>query len=243
MARVFASASSECLRWSSFTEISSYPFSWACWFKAYQTNAYGCVQGYASTVSGTDYARALVTDSGTVWLSIRIGGTEPVIQGGTYSANTWHCIGATFTSSTSRELWLDGTSIGTNTTPVIFPSINRSSIGRLDRIAAANPFNGEIMWSAQWDTPLSDAEHKMLAAGASPLMVSSQNLKVFVPCGNLNGETDLDLITGTTLTEVGTPTWSDDSPTGLIYPSQQIIGASQGLITPAVQHARLRIGV
>lgn len=242
MARVFSSATSECINWSSFSEITDYPVSWACWFKAYQTNIISDFMNYTGS-QDQSYVRILLLNDGTVWASLRNGGVEPAINAGSYSANTWHCMGISFTSDTNREAWLDGVSIGTSTTSINFPIINKFSLGRLDRPSPANPFNGELMWSAQWDTPLSDAEHKMLAAGASPFMIRPQNLKAFVPCGNLNGETDLDLITGTTLTEVGTPTWSDDSPTGLIYPSQQIIGVSQGIITPAVQHARLRIGV
>jgi hypothetical protein len=67
---------------------------------------------------------------------------------------------------------------------------------------------------------------------------------MFVPCGGLHGEHDGDYIGNVNnLAAISSPTWSDDSPTGLIYLSQQIIGVSQGIVTPAVQHARLRIGV
>jgi hypothetical protein len=241
MSRVFSSASSEAIRFSSFAEISAYPFSIILWFKAYQTNIYGDVLNYCSAVNNEQYIRVLLFNNGTFWASIRNGGVEPSIAGGSYSANTWHCVGITYSAANNRELWVDGTSIGTSTTSINFPPINRFSLGRLDRPSPANAFNGETGWCAHWNTSLTDADHKTLAKGVSPLLIKPNSLKVFVPCGNLNGETDLDLITGTTLTEVGTPTWSDDSPTGLIYPSRQIIGVSQGIITPPPQYNQRQI--
>ena len=243
MARVFSSASQEAIRFSSFSEISNYPFSLIIWFKAYQTNIYQDIVNFTYSFSDQNYVRILLWNNGTLWASVRNGDSEPSIAGGSYSANVWSCAGITYSADNSRQLWVNGTSIGTSTTSLLFPAINRFSIGRLDRPSAANPFNGEAGWCAIWNSSLTDADHKSIAAGTSPFSIQPDNLKVFVPNGNLDGETDLDVITGTTLTQVGTPTWSDDSPSGLIYPSQQIIDVSQGIITPAVQYIPRQIKI
>jgi hypothetical protein len=104
-------------------------------------------------------------------------------------------------------------------------------------------FDGKVMWGGVYDTQLSDSEIESLAAGMCPLLIRPSNLARFNPLGGLDGEHSTEIIQGASMSDIGSPTWSDDSPTGLIYPSQQIIGVSQGIITPAVQHARLRIGV
>jgi len=104
--------------------------------------------------------------------------------------------------------------------------------------------NGSLFWTSVWDGYLSDDEIIALSKGLCPVMVRPDSLKMFVPCGGLHGEHDGDYIGNVNnLAAISSPTWSDDSPTGLIYLSQQIIGVSQGIVTPAVQHARLRIGV
>jgi hypothetical protein len=153
-------------------------------------------------------------------------------------------LGFTLTSSTSREGYLDGSSVGVNSTSVGNYTPNRYTIGALKRASLdSNIMNGHIFWAAIWNAALTDAEHLALSNGICPLLVRPDSLASFVPLGGFNGQNDYDHIAGWSFTPTNSPTWSDGSPTGLIYPSQQIIGVSQGIITPAVQHARLRIGV
>ena len=121
------------------------------------------------------------------------------------------------------------------------PTPNRGSIGAYYN--GDSKFNGLIAWPAMWNVELSLSEIQSLAAGVHPTMIRPDNLRMFSPFGNLDPDTVVDTRTGRTFTQYGSATWSDDSPAGLIYPSQQIIGVSQGIVTPAVQHARLRIGV
>lgn len=102
--------------------------------------------------------------------------------------------------------------------------------------------NGSLFWTSIWDGYLSDAEIIALSKGLCPIMVRPGSLKMFMPCGGLHGEHDKDYIGNVNnFSAINSPTWSDDSPAGLIYPSQQIIGVSQGIITPPLQYNQRQI--
>ena len=115
---------------------------------------------------------------------------------------------------------------------------NRTTIGGT---GFTNSFDGLIGWVYTYTAKLTDAEIATLGTGAHPSMVRPDALKLFWPLGWLDGEHSNDVKSGTTVTEVGTPTWSDDSPTGLIYPSQQIIGMPKGVSGPIYNQRQILI--
>jgi hypothetical protein len=246
MARVFASSSSEYLRTTSTAVVSDHPFSMACWFKPVATNQnyvlmltlqYGTGDLYGLSARGASSPYTLVAQS------LYSGQFSTAAASTSYSAGVWSHACGVWTSDTSRSVYLNGGNKGTNSDNRPITSVTAFAIGSNGRASPGSFLDGSILWPAVWDVALTDDEAAMLAAGINPLLVRPESLIFFAPLGNLDPEIDQDLVGGVSFTEYGTPTWSDDSPAGLIYPSQQIIGVSQGIITPAVQHARLRIGV
>lgn len=220
MARVFNGSSG--LYQRSYSDISDYPFSLFCWFNA-DVTATDTLIGVLNQSSDTAYVQLGVTSGGACRLNIR-NGANPTIDLGSYTPGTWHSVGGTCTSSTSRELWVDGSSVGTNTTSVTCPTINSFSIGFLDRASPTNYFDGNMFWSAIWNEALTDTEHAALGAGINPLQIRPHALVAFVPLGGLDGNTNNDYVSGATFTTTGSPTWTDDSPTGLIYPRRSLVG-------------------
>lgn len=246
MARSFQSADEDYLIQNSYNEISAYPFSMFIWAYPLQTNLNMVIMTLNSSLDNERYHFLYLRNSATVEYVARDGSaSQPACTGGSYSQDEWVAIGSTATAKDDRELWVNGVSVDTKTDNLAGSLIiDRYTIGSLLRSTLSTALmNGYTMWSAVWNAALTDAEHASLGGGLCPLLVRPDSLVSFVPLGGLDGDHDNDVIGGYTLTETNSPTWSDDSPTGLIYPSQQIIGVSQGIITPAVQHARLRIGV
>lgn len=182
-------------------------------------------------------------NNATIEYWARDGGGPIACAGGSYSQNEWVAIGSTATAGNDRELWVNGVSVNTSTTALGgFLVIDRYTIGSLLRSTLSTSLmNGYTMWSAVWSAALTDTEHASLGGGLCPLLVRPDSLVSFVPLGGLDGDHDNDVIGGYTLTETNSPTWTDDSPAGLIYPSQQIISVSQGIITPPPQYNQRQI--
>lgn len=247
MARVFASASSEYLLDAASPVISSHPFSMACWFKPVASNVnYSLMISATNSAVGNLYglsARGGNTPFTLVAQSLYSSQYSYAAASTGYSAGVWHHAVGVWASNTSRAVYLNGGNKGTNSDNRPVSGVQRFAIGCNGRPSPGAFMNGSILWPAVWDVALTDNEAASLASGINPLLIRPDNLIFFSPLGNLDGDSDIDVVGGVSFSANGTPTWSDDSPTGLIYPSQQIIGVSQGIITPAVQHARLRIGV
>lgn len=101
------------------------------------------------------------------------------------TTGVWMHAAATFTGSTSRSAYINGSSKGTNTQAVSFsgsPTLIR--IGSLAYNAPTGiqaPFNGLIAESAIWDTNLTDTEIASLAAGFTPDKIRPQSLQFYAP--------------------------------------------------------------
>ncbi len=82
------------------------------------------------------------------------------ISGGTIDPATWHHIVAVYHSPTSREIFVNGSSIGTSTTDVPFLVPTGFSIGALDRsdTSVVDEFAGDIDDVQLYDNPLSAAD-------------------------------------------------------------------------------------
>lgn len=251
MARSLASASSQYLIKTGSIPVTSAPLTLAAYAKPASAHV-GGILCLGKTSGGYPYERFVISCDIVYELddppfNFQAAGSNLFYSaiGGSYSVGNWYHVCGVAASSSSRTLYVDGTSVATNTSSVTPSSINSTLVGAYaDPLATTQfHFNGSVLWPAIWNVALTDDEVASLAAGAHPLTIRPESLVFFAPLGGLDPEHDRDIVGGLSLTATNSPTWSDDSPTGLIYPSQQIIGVSQGIITPTVQHARLRIGV
>lgn len=95
-----------------------------------------------------------------------------------FTINTWHHICYVCSSSTSRTIYKDGGSSGTNTTDATPTSLTRLWIGGN---GGADLFDGYISDVALWSAALNTSEINSLAKGFSAKRIRPQSLEYYVP--------------------------------------------------------------
>ena len=117
----------------------------------------------------------------------------------------WHHLCGIARAVDDRSVYLDGGGRGDNATiqTPVAGNIDRTTIGRRDNIESSNAFDGLVGHVAIWNIDLTDAEVRILAAGADPRTVRPDNLIAYWP---LNGRTpEPDIVDSLNLTEVNGP--------------------------------------
>ena len=129
MARDFDGASDYLERTS--IGVSGPPLTLACWFNADTVTANHALVTLSdnSLDAFSMIARGNVDDAIQA-LSLEGGSSDFAVTTSTYSADTWHHAAAVFTSSTSRDAFLDGGSKGSDTASSAPSGIDRVVIGR-----------------------------------------------------------------------------------------------------------------
>lgn len=237
MARVF-NGSNQYIEVTS-VPVSSWPVTVACW--AYCNNYtanHSCIAiGNLSASPRLNYMGlgfgGLETGDPVIWQPSESGGASATRTTTGYTTGTWHHLAGVTSSETSHAVYIDGGSKGTTSGHIEFPTVNRTTIGSLAYSGGRVWYlNGGVLWVAIWNVALTDDEVASLAAGAHPTMIRPDALVFFTPLGGFDGDHDLDIVGGLSLTAVNSPTWSDDSPSGLVYPSVPIVGL--GTASPPV---------
>lgn len=134
--------------------------------------------------------------------------------GGDYAAATWHHVVGKFVSATSREVFLDGVSVGTNTTsrtPAGLDSIQIGAFRSGSTGTLGSFFGGQIAHVAVWDIALSTTDITSLAGGAKPNTIQASDLVFYAA---LTGGLAVDSISTNSLTVSGAVTSSQVSPAG-----------------------------
>ena len=117
---------------------------------------------------GTDVLQALTKDGGS---------TASASTATAYSINTDSHACAVFASPTSRSVYIDGGSKGSDTASSTPTSINRFSVGRAGDSSPNREFSGTIWDVGLWDIALTDAEILDLALfKKSPLLMRPEHL-------------------------------------------------------------------
>lgn len=134
-------------------------------------------------------------------------GVQRAVTTTSYSSGVWHHVCAVIASTTSAAIYIDGGSKGTDTNPIDPSGITQVTLaGRSN----ADYLVGKIGHAAFWDIALDDEEVASLSAGVSPLRMRRDNLITYWP---LNGQdTEVDVIGGISLTEIGAPTTDEEPP-------------------------------
>ena len=125
-----------------------------------------------------------------------------------YSTGVWQHGAAVCTSTTSRDVYINGGSKGSATTEGTV-SITDFAVGCLFRDSITWYFSGNVAEVAIWDIALTQSEIAQLAAGAAPTTIQSGNLKGYWDL--LSDATDKSG-NSKNLTAVGSPTYSADHP-------------------------------
>ncbi len=187
MAYSFTAASSQNISCNSPASLSSvYPVTFSAW-------AYGTIDTAALTVMGWYQA---ATNQGFRILFAGQAVNDPIranlltttnyisqISPG-FTINTWHHVCGVFTSSTSRQIYRDGTAGTANTVDATPTSLTRILIGTH---SGTEYFNGYISDVAIWSVALNTDEINSLAKGFSAKRIRPQSLEFYTPLvRNLN---------------------------------------------------------
>jgi len=198
----------------------AYPFTFAGWFYTTdmaQNSALMCLdnntggsyinlaQFFGSGTSPNDPVRALTYQTSWASAATTTGATT----------GTWHHFAAVWAATNDRRVYIDGSSKGTDSTTKTFGAqTTQLGIGaRYANAAGAAAdllFGGKLAHCAAWTSALSDANVASLAGGSYPTAVDSGNLEDYwdlISDSNSDGGN-----TGTSLTEVGSPTYDADDP-------------------------------
>lgn len=183
--------------------VTAVPLTMSCWFNLDNATANQTVMSVSA--SGATSARFAIVAAGAATNDplravVQAGGTVVNAEAGTFLADTWHHGCAVFTSATSRTIYLDHATSGTNTTNITPNSalINRTNIASQWGAGARGVTgNGEIIEVGIWDVALTSAEIKSLSLGFKPTQIRPNSLVFYAP---LVREVD-DYVGGVALTE------------------------------------------
>jgi hypothetical protein len=179
MAYNLTAASSQYLSTAS-APASGSPMTIAGWIRPSSfSNGVLCSVG----VSGATHRNQLQTLSGSqLQLAVVGSGGLITVPGGSYSANTWGHLSAVLTSSTSRTLYFNGSSIATNGQNIGTQNAATSIlVGARDAAGISNFFPGQIAEVGIWSAALTAAEIASLAKGMTCDKIRPQSLVFYAP--------------------------------------------------------------
>jgi len=238
MARSFDDAATEYLEIDQAVVSSAAPCTLSAWFNTDDASVTQVLIQIAD--KDVDKHRFVLqirkTSSGQNIISwVQDGGTGvPTVTTTTYSTNTWQHACATFASTTSRAVYLDGGGKGTSTTSIDPLNLDRTSIARAGDSTPAAYMSGSIAEVAIWDVDLNDDEVAALAKGFHPYQIRPGNLVFYVPLIRGN---DKDLVGGLSLTAFNTPGISVHPR--VFYPGRPHIFGVPGAALPATRRVSL----
>lgn len=180
-----------------------------------------------SALSGIQRIVSIYFD-GSNFLELITSGTTPQVRStpggsggtGTIATGTWYSLTARLISSTSRDVWIDGVSSGSNATSGTPTAPVAIGIGAR---AGVVPFSGSIADVGIWNVSLAQADIEALAAGVSPLLIRPDALLHYFP---LIDSGTLDLM-APAATVTGTLTKDNDHPR-VIMPRQRSLIIPKG---------------
>lgn len=202
-------ASSEALSLAT-APVTAAPFTMACWFNSNDAASVYALMGVGDLsvldnyfllgLNGTvapDPVQVVAADG-----SVGVGSTTTG-----FTAGTRHHAAAVITSPTSRAVFIDGGSKGTDTTSITPTGIDNTKIGRIPRSGNFNYLDGSIAEAAIWNVALTDGEVAILGLGYSALLVRPASLVFYAPCvRDVSAGNWREYIGGVPLSEIGTPT-------------------------------------
>jgi hypothetical protein len=197
------------------TPITAVPLTLACWFYSDSIALNQTLIGiYDASVANQWFTLqamgAVIGDK--LWAQVQggIGGAQAATSSG-YSANTWHHACGVFASATSRTVYIDGGSAGSDAANKTPSGLDRITVGYMGDSTPTYALSGRVAWASIWSAALSAVEIASLAGGILPWKVRAANLKACYPLWGLHSP-ELDISgNGYDLTLTGT-TRADDPP-------------------------------
>lgn len=222
MGRAFVIASTQYLEAATGGGLG-HPLSMGCWFRSTSQTA-GQTLIVVGNTSGNDFW--VLTAAGNVAgdpirATIVAGGAATNTNTTTgYTAGTWHHALAVFTSATSRDVYIDGGSVGTNATSRAPATPDVIAVGRNSASGTLAYMAGDIAEVAIWSGSLTADDALALARGVSPLMVRPDVLSLYAPLLS-RASPEPDLMGLAALTLGNAPAVSDHPR--IYYPSAPMV--------------------
>ena len=196
------------------------PLSLSAWFKIDDLTHTGGILGVGASGSGNDLwgldAAGTVGGDPLRFFSFDTSFSSADSSTG-FSADTWHHACGVELSASSRAVYLDGGSKGTNADTRTPDGSDEVQIGQYARSTGDGDLLGDVAEAAIWNVALTDAEALILSKGYSPLFVRPESLVFYMPLVR-----DIyDVIGAIAFTDVSTTL--TDHP-AIIYPGRNQMG-------------------
>lgn len=194
--------------------VGATPLSMVCWFKPAALGITETLVALNTSGTGNHQFELVVDATNIVQAQARDTGASQAATTGSVNNGAWNFAGAVYTSSTSRNAYLNG-EFTSNTTSRSPTGMNETRVGRSRSGGAGfNQFaNGLIAYVVIWDVALSQANLDSLyngGAGADPTTVQGANIvAIYDLTGNESPEVDDDGALDLTVTAA---TFSSDDP-------------------------------
>ena len=196
MARAFTAASSHKLV-KTLAVRTATPITMACWFKVNGVAAaYMLMTEGSSTDNNPNHLLRVRGDVAGDPLEVSsrndAASATGTCQTGTVTAGTWFHAAGVWSATNSRVAYLNGSAGTTDTTSVTPVTVDRTSIGALERLSPTGYLDGVVAEAAIWSVALTTDEIVALAAGANPRRIRAHGLGAYWPLwGVASPEVDL----------------------------------------------------
>jgi len=188
MARLFNDASSEYARYVGALINTQDAHTYAGWFYCDDASNVGTLIASHSSAAVPGYTRlVLVGTQSPKQLRANAaadgGGGQGNATVTAWAANTWHHAAGVFTSSTSRTVYLDGSSASNTDAITTTATPTETALGYVNGAGPApiQYFSGRLGEWGLWSVSLTANEVTALARGASPLLVRPESLVAYWP--------------------------------------------------------------
>ena len=213
---------------------TSVPLTISAWVKLTSGwTGYGTIVKVGDFDNYKDFFRIQARNTGSTTrfeASSHHGSMKTAQHGSTITDGQWYHVCGVFTSTTSRQIYVNGVA-GTENTATSEPDaadFSHISVGASKVSGSADTtayLKGEVSEVAVWNVALSTSEIDSLKNGASAMIVRDDGLKAYYPVDGMYGgstESDIDYMGGDSLSPSGS-TLSFDSQPVIDYPSFPIV--------------------
>ena len=216
MARSFASASSQYLRYSGMIGGSAYTV--AGWVYR-QTGSAMHVIYMRGAATGLILQELLFNSSNVMQYYYQYSTSLVINISGTTSISTgqWYHVGAVMQGGEHR-IYLNGASEAVSTNATTSPTLDFTQFsGNIYNAVGGEYFNGRMAEFGIWSTGLTAAEFTGLAKGRDVTTVRPASLAAYYPMGGRYNQSDVDRWKNKLdLTQTNSPTWADHPR--IVYP-------------------------
>ncbi len=219
--RSFVSASSQYLA-APTAVFTSTPATIGALVNTGDVSVNGCVVSVGDTAGAADWHMLQLDGAAldNITANTRATTTVSAKTTITFTGGVWHSAVGVWVSSSSRLVYIDGGSEGTDSGDRSPAGLDATTIGALRRGPAVNFFSGRIGPVAIWGAALSAQDGVSHAAGMWPPFLEADKLTMFVPMLGAPGDTtEIDMIGGLVFDGAGhNPVGAGHKAIGVSFP-------------------------